>query len=205
MGTEVLVRSVNVRTTEEQRCVMVGSYAAGIGSERPAAGFVRGVEHEIDTVPAQQRPAEIVSGRGCLNDLKTQNIAIETDRGGHVEHCQQRREAADVNRHIGHMIRDIAVARSLCYVYSASCCCSTAERISSSARSQSSTSEPDWLPRSMYSSYARRRICCSSCRVSASVLGGRSLPRAGAGMRHLRLTVAPFRIKTTSKTYAATV
>ena len=85
MRAEQPVRPVQILATEVQPGIGVCGYAGGVGSRRPLAVLVRGIEHQLHAVEPEQRPVEVVSRPRCGDDLEPQHVAVEMDRCRHIE------------------------------------------------------------------------------------------------------------------------
>jgi hypothetical protein len=72
-----------------------------IGFGRALVTFVRRAEHELRVIPPQQPPIELVAlALRSLDDVEPEHVAIELDRGRHVEDLQQRAHAPHLDAHL---------------------------------------------------------------------------------------------------------
>jgi hypothetical protein len=96
--TEFRVRGIDVRATEVDTGVVVGSGSRGIGRNGTLLiRFVSGVEHELSFSQAEETPVKTVlpsERRRGRDDSEAELVPIEMDRGRHVIDLNQRNNTA---------------------------------------------------------------------------------------------------------------
>src|ERR1700730_3400037 len=98
---QVGVGPIYVGTSKVDYDVLVGTNTRGIGSRRALVLIVRCVQHEFRTIQPEQYPIELRRRLPvCADDFEAQSLAVELDRGLHVEDRKQRSYATNVNRHL---------------------------------------------------------------------------------------------------------
>jgi hypothetical protein len=84
----VVVSGVEILAPEEQAGIAVRSNVSGIRSRRALGGLVSGIEHQLRPIQFEPCPIAIISWlRGGVN-FEPQEVAVETNRGWHVEDLQ---------------------------------------------------------------------------------------------------------------------
>src|SRR6266567_4776627 len=100
LSPEVGVSSVYVRTSKVDGGVLVGGDTRGIGNRRSLAVIVGRIQHEFRAIQPKQYPIEPRRRLSiCADNFEAQSVTVELDGGRHVEHCKQRSQATNVNRH----------------------------------------------------------------------------------------------------------
>jgi hypothetical protein len=95
VGDEVVEGGVHIGAVEVETDVAVGGDAGRIGGGRAAAFVVGSVEHDGAAVSAKHAPVEIVAiatayDGGVGDEFEAEDLAIEIDGSGHVEHLEKR-------------------------------------------------------------------------------------------------------------------
>jgi len=93
----MFVGTIHVWNSELKADIFMGSDANGIRIGRALRLLICGIQHELNSVELKQYPIKVRS-RFLVgsNDPESQFVAIETDRGRHIEHRQQRRDSTYV-------------------------------------------------------------------------------------------------------------
>jgi len=99
---EELVGGVYIWATDVEAGVAVGGDAGWVWGFRALAVVVGGVEHDFSVVAVpEQAPAKLVGGteRRVFGEGEAEDVAVEVDRGGHVEDFEVGTSAAHVDWH----------------------------------------------------------------------------------------------------------
>ena len=78
--------------------------ARAIRSRRPLVGFVGSIEHEFRAIQLEPGPIAVVPRLRRGVNFEPQQVALETNRGRHVEYLKQRSDAVNVHRCAGLLV-----------------------------------------------------------------------------------------------------
>lgn len=95
--SQMLVSRVQIFATKKQAGIIMGRDPCRIWRSRALVGFVRSIEHQLPPIQLEPSPIAIVPGLGRSVNRESENVAIETDGGGHIENLNQRTNSVDVH------------------------------------------------------------------------------------------------------------
>src|ERR1039457_7604851 len=98
MCAEMLVGSVEVFAAEKQASIVMGGDTRRNSCGGPLVSFVSGIQHQLGAVQLEPCPIAVVPGFRCGVHSETQHVAIEPDRGRHVEDLQQGTNTVNVHK-----------------------------------------------------------------------------------------------------------